>query len=218
MEIWYLGHSCFRLRTKNGVIITDPYDPQIGFKMPKVEAEIVTVSHSHFDHNRPDLVEGNSKVLKWPGEYEIKEIFITGLPSYHDKKQGQERGENVIFLFEAEKIKVCHLGDLGEKPATKVLEAIHSSDILFLPVGGNFTLSPQEAAALAKELEPKIIIPMHYQVPQLISDLKEKLASLSEFEKVWGQKIETLPKLNVTKDDLILNEGTRVVALEARNS
>ena len=69
MEIWYLGHSCFRLRTKNGVIITDPYDPQIGFKIPKVEAEVVTVSHSHFDHNRPDLVEGSPKVLKWPGEY-----------------------------------------------------------------------------------------------------------------------------------------------------
>lgn len=216
MEIWYLGHSCFRLRTKNGVIVTDPYDPKIGFKMPRVQAEIAAISHDHLDHNRADLVEGSPKVLRWPGEYEIKEIFITGFPSYHDKQQGQERGENVIFLFETEKIKICHLGDLGEKPAARILEAIHSSDILFLPVGGAFTLSPQEAAALAKELEPKIIIPMHYQIPELTGNLKENLAPLSEFEKAWGQKAEALPKLNISQDDLILSERIRVIALERR--
>ncbi|MBP8590848.1 MBL fold metallo-hydrolase [Candidatus Shapirobacteria bacterium] len=216
MEIWYLGHSCFRLRARNGVIVTDPHDPQIGFKMPRVSADIVTISHDHFDHNRSDLVEGSPKVLRWPGEYEIKEIFITGLPSYHDKQRGQERGENVIFLFETEKIKICHLGDLGEKPTARVLETIHSADILFLPVGGTFTLSPQEAASLAKELEPKIVIPMHYQVPELVGNLKEKLSPLSEFEKAWGQKLEILSKLNITPDDLLLSEGARVVALERR--
>src|SRR3972149_757998 len=109
MEITWLGHSCFRLRNKNTTIITDPFDNKIGIKLGKVSADIVTISHNHYDHSNVAAVSGTPKVIDGPGEYEIGGIFITGIQTWHDQENGAKRGKNTAYLFEMDDLVICHL-------------------------------------------------------------------------------------------------------------
>lgn len=212
MDITYLGHSSFRIKTKTAVVVTDPYDPRmVGLKYSGVEGDIVTVSHQHSDHNQTQLVSGAKKVVDGPGEYEIMGVSIMGYPSFHDAKEGVERGKNTIYIIEAEDLRVAHVGDLGHKLSDKLVEELGSIDILMLPVGGFYTIGPVDAAEVVKSVEPSIVIPMHYQVPGLIPENFEKLAPVDAFLKEVGLPSEILPKLSIKKEELA--EEQKVIQL-----
>src|SRR3990167_5628376 len=164
MDITYLGHASFRLKGKTAAVVVDPYDPSVGPKFPKVEADIVAVTHQHFDHNAVGNVSGEPFLVSGPGEYEVKGIEVVGVSSFHDNKKGEERGLNTIYNFKIDRINVCHLGDLGQTSLTDAqVEEIGNVDVLLLPVGGYFTIDASEANKIASQLEPLIIIPMHYK-------------------------------------------------------
>lgn len=199
MEITYLGHSSFKIKGKNATLVTDPYDPSIGLKFPKVEADIVSVSHSHYDHNAKSLVGGEPFVVEGPGEYEVKGVEIVGVASYHDEKEGSERGNNTIYNFKIDKINICHLGDLGQASLTdSQVEEIGNVDILMLPVGGFYTIDAQAASKITAQLEPKITIPMHFKDPE--SKINE-LEGVEKFLKEIGKDgLEPVSKFTISAD------------------
>ncbi len=210
MDISYLGHSSFKLKGKTASLVVDPYDSSVGPKFPKVEADIVAVTHEHFDHNAVSSVGGEPFVVSGPGEYEVKGIEIVAVKSFHDNKQGAERGLNTIYNFKIDKINICHLGDLGQSTLSEAqVEEIGNVDVLLLPVGGHFTIDAAEANKIASQLEPKIIIPMHFK------DTETKIEELAPVEKflkeIGKENLEPVNKLTVTPDKL--PEETQVVLM-----
>ncbi|MBI4138404.1 MAG: MBL fold metallo-hydrolase [Candidatus Wildermuthbacteria bacterium] len=205
MQILWKGQSCFYVtcapvKQDQARVLMDPFDESVGLKMSPVEADIVTVSHGHADHSNVKAAKGAPFVINTPGEYEVKGVFIQGIPSYHDDAKGKERGANTIFTVTVEGITLCHLGDLGQKElAADQLEKIGSVDILMIPVGGVYTITGEEAAKIIGQIEPKIVIPMHYALP----GLTPKLNSVDEFLRTMGKKgLEAQPKLVVKEKDI----------------
>jgi len=202
MYITWLGQSCFKLQDKNGpegvVLVTDPYDNSIGLKMPHFEADIVTVSHGHKDHNNTAAIRGQVHIIDQAGEYEIKGIFIEGVETFHDSKAGEERGKNLIFRINIDDITITHLGDLGHTLDAKQLEKLEGTDILLIPVGGIYTINAQKAVEVVSQIEPRLVIPMHYQLPGLIA----KLDPVEKFIKELGLKPTHEEKLKISKKDL----------------
>lgn len=187
MYLTWLGHACFKIQTKNNgeevVLVTDPFDPSIGLKLPRsLKADVVTISHQHTDHNYLAGVDGQPFVIQAPGEYETKKIFIYGAPSWHDKSQGKERGENVIYRIELEDLVVVHLGDIGHSLTNGQLEQLQNTDILLIPVGGTYTINYKEAAEIVNQIEPRLVVPMHYRIP----DLNLRLDGVEKFCKEMG--------------------------------
>lgn len=217
MNITWFGQSCFRLEEKiDGetiAAVTDPYGKEVGFKLPKQKAHIVTSSHDHFDHNNVEAVVGLEEdgpvVLDRPGEYEVKGVFVNGIGSYHDKKEGSERGKSIIFKFDFAGLTVLHLGDLGTTLSDVQLEKIEEVDILLVPVGGKYTIDAKEAAEVVRQIEPRIVIPMHYKIKGLTVDIE----NVEKFIKEMGNNAETLPKLKINKKDLP-QEDTKLIILE----
>jgi len=216
MQIIWKGQSCFQITSSEGKnnhvnIVIDPFDETIGLRLPKLEADIVLTTHDHGDHNNVKAVSGSPFLIEGPGEYEIKEVYIEGLSSFHDDSSGKEKGLNTIYTIEAEDIRICHLGDLGQKELTpEQLEKIGEIDILMIPVGGVYTIGVKEAVRIMSQIEPNIIIPMHYQIPKL----KLKLDGVDKFLKTMGIKsISPLPKLSIKKKD-ILSEEAKIVILQ----
>jgi L-ascorbate metabolism protein UlaG (beta-lactamase superfamily) len=214
MQIFWKGHSCFQILANvskgNQVkIVIDPFSEKIGLKLPKLEADVLLISHSHYDHNNKKGVLGNPFLIEGPGEYEVKGVYIEGIPSFHDQKEGEERGRNTIYTIEAEGIKICHLGDFGQKKLTdEQLERMGEIDVLMIPIGGVYTISAKEAIEILVQVEPKITIPMHYSLPKL----KIKLDGLEKFLKLLGiKKIEPMPKLSIKKRELSPEEAKIVV-------
>jgi len=209
MIIQWFGHSFFRLETKGKVIAIDPYSEEAtGLKPSRFKADILLITHQHEDHNNKSVIMGEPFVLEGPGELEMGGIFIDGLQSFHDKERGQSKGENTIFVIKSEEIVVCHLGDLGEPQLREEsLEKVGEADILLVPVGGNYTINYEEAISFINQIEPKIIIPMHYALPQL----KIKLDPLDKFVKAIGKKPETVDKLIIRKNTL--PEETKLIVL-----
>ncbi len=168
MKIRWLGHSCFLFESRNGTkIVTDPFDGSVGYKIPKIEADVVTVSHDHYDHNYVDGVQGDPNVIRNVGEYQQNGVSIKGISSFHDEAKGAKRGANVIFVYEIDGLKLCHVGDLGHLLSKAQIEEIGSVDVLLIPVGGTFTLDAEGAAAVVKQLSPRVIIPMHFKTPEV---------------------------------------------------
>ncbi len=218
MEIKYLGHSSFLIKTKTAKIVTDPYESNmVGLKFPKTEADVITVSHQHNDHNQVKNVLGlngaSPLVIDMPGEFEKMGVRIFGFQYYHDKAKGGERGENILYKFEAEGISVLHCGDLGIIPEESFLETIGEVDILMVPVGGFYTIDSEEAVQLVKKIEPSIIIPMHYNHPELNQKNFGQLASIGEFTKKFGiENLAPVPKLVYKKEEI--EQEMKVVVLE----
>lgn len=215
MKITWYGHACFKLTVKTGkgdriTIITDPFDKSIGLNPPRVGADIVLVSHDHYDHNNLKAIGGEPFVIEGPGEYDVKGVFIRGVYSFHDTSQGEERGINAIYVIEAEDMKICHLGDLGQKElSSNQLDKIGEVDILMIPVGGTYTINGSEAIQIINQIEPKIVIPMHYKIPKL----NLKLDSVDKFLEEIGVKEETMEELSIQKKDLP-EEGMKVVLMK----
>ena len=195
MEITYLGHSSFRIKGKSASLVTDPYDPNmVGLKFPKVEADIVTISHDHGDHNMESLVfppqDGKKKVISGPGEYEVKGVSINGFGSFHDDKKGELRGKNTIYVIYIDEFRLCHLGDLGEGISEETLSQMGDIDILFVPVGGVFTIGPEKAGEVVHSIEPKVIIPMHYQQVGINPQVFSELSTVDVFISKTGLRTE----------------------------
>ena len=201
MNIRYLGHSSFLLTSARGTrIVTDPYGG-IGYPFPVVSADIVTVSHSHFDHNHTSAVLAHPVVYDRPGRYELGGVQIEGFRRFHDDVQGKKRGENIIFRFLIDGLAVCHMGDIGELCSPEVIRGLAPVDVLLLPVGGNYTVDGQGAKAYVDALHPQIVIPMHFKTDRLNIDIGpvEGFTSLfpREAVKPMGASLD-LP----AKDDL----------------
>ena len=168
MKITWLGHSCFLLEDSKGrKLLTDPFDTTLGYEIYKGSPDIVTISHQHFDHNYTKELKGNYKVIDKIGMSTSHDIPIKGTHSYHDKDKGAKRGDNIIFTFKMDDYTLCHLGDLGHTLSNDDIAAIGSVDILFVPVGGNYTIDGKEASEVTKKINPKIVIPMHYKTSRL---------------------------------------------------
>jgi L-ascorbate metabolism protein UlaG (beta-lactamase superfamily) len=200
MVITWYGQSCFKIQSGETVLFTDPFCKEIGLTPPRGAANIVTISHQHKDHNNYDALTGEPLVIKGPGEYETKGIDIKGILSFHDNKEGKERGTNTIYVIDVEGIKICHLGDLGEEKLNDAqIEEINGVDILMIPVGGTFTINGEDAVEIINQIEPRIVIPMHYKIP----GLDVKLDGVDVFLKEMGiSKKETIDKLTLKKKDL----------------
>ena len=209
MEIVWLGHSCFRIRGKEATIVTDPFDRTLGYPVRKPTASIVTVSHHHPQHSFLEGVAGSPKVISRPGEYEIANVFINGIATFHDADRGEHRGKNTVYLVQIEEVSICHLGDLGHVPTAEQSEQMSDTDILMVPVGGGATISAATAVEIISLLQPKLVIPMHFKTEVVKMDLEP----LEHFLKEMGLKeVVSQPKLNVSKSSLPAD--TNVVVLD----
>ncbi|NMB92068.1 MAG: MBL fold metallo-hydrolase [Parcubacteria group bacterium] len=210
MIIQWLGHSYFKIETKGKIIALDPFsEKMLGIKPSRFKADILLITHEHEDHNNKSAILGEPFVLEGPGEIEKEEIIIDGLPSYHDNRSGHDRGFNTIYKIQSEDLTVCHLGDLGEKMLKEeTLEKLSDIDILLIPVGGIYTIDAEEAVGIINQIEPKIVIPMHYR----LNNIKLKLDPLDKFLKAFGKKAEKLDKLVIRKTQL--PQETKLIILK----
>jgi L-ascorbate metabolism protein UlaG (beta-lactamase superfamily) len=216
MEISFYGQSCFRIKTTKNAIVTDPYSPETGIKLPKLNADIVTVSHDHYDHNNISAVnaandQNRPYIITGPGEYEINNVFVYGYPTFHDQESGKERGKNTIYLIVIDDVRLLHLGDLGQVLSDELVSKIGTVDVLFIPVGGKYTIDGKEAVKVVGQIDPKIIIPMHYHLDRIKIDLEP----VSHFLENMG--IEKLqPQDNLVIQSSSLPEEREVVVLNVR--
>ncbi|HEX5397011.1 MAG TPA: MBL fold metallo-hydrolase [Candidatus Limnocylindria bacterium] len=208
MEIYWLGHGCFRLKGREATVLTDPAPPSTGYKIGKVAADVVTVSRDVPESNYREAVQGEPKFVTSPGEYEIAGVMLSGIAT---RKLSDERGRNVAYVIEIDDIRICHLGDIQQVPTGDEGEQLSSPDVLLLPVGGPPVLNAEKAAEIVSLLEPKIVIPMLYKTE----------ASAAQFEPVdrFLKEMGLEPKppesrLNVTKSTV--PSDTTVVLLNYR--
>ena len=213
MEITWLGHSCFRLRGREAAIVTDPCAKSTGYSVGRPAADIVTVSHDHPGHNNVAAVTGSPRVVQGPGEFEIAGVLIMGIRTYHDEEKGERLGKNTAYVLEMDDLRICHLGDLGHVPTPEQVEELSGIDILLAPVGGNNTIDAAAAVETVSLLEPKLVLPMHYQTPAA----KAQLDPLDRFLKEMSAPSaleERQPKLSITKSTL--PHETKVLVLDYR--
>lgn len=217
MIITYHGHSCFKVKGKDATVVMDPFHEYVGFDMPSLSADVVTLSHDHKDHNQASKVSGTARrknpfIIDTPGEYEVQDVSVFGVKSYHDANQGAERGQNIIFKIYLDELHVCHLGDLGHELDEKTIKEIGAVDILMCPVGGNFTIDPKTAIKVIQSLEPSLVIPMHYKTGSHDEKVFGELATAEEFLKEYGVETQPEEKLNIDRSKL--PEETEVVVLQ----
>lgn len=217
MVITYYGLSCFKIQSGDTVLAFDPFSKESGLTPPRFEAHAVLSSHNHENHNNVEALsskeeDGVFKIVG-PGEYEFRGITVRGIPSYHDSKNGKLKGSNTIYVVEWEGMRLVHMGDYGEKELrSEVQEALGTPDIMFVPVGGEEggTIDAEDAAKLLNQIEPRIIIPMHYKIP----GLKDKLDGVDAFMKEMGEKAEPEDKFTIKKKDLPSDEHSKIVILK----
>lgn len=207
-EFRWFGHNCFRIRAREATVLTDPVGRVTGYPLPKQTADVVTLSHDHPGHANLDAVKQPYALLQGPGEYEVHDVFVTGIRTYHDEAKGAERGYNTVYLIELENLVVCHLGDLGHPLTEEQAETMANVDVLLVPVGGGDVLDPAKAAEIVAQLEPKLVIPMQYATAQ--GD--KQLGGLEPFFKELGVEVPAgEEKLSLRQSDL--GETMRLVAL-----
>ncbi|MBN1375563.1 MAG: MBL fold metallo-hydrolase [Dehalococcoidia bacterium] len=209
MEITWFGHSCFRIKGKEAVILTDPCGPESGYSLSKVQADIVTVSHNDPGHAYLESLQEGYRAIKGPGEYEIRDTYITGISTYHDDTNGQKLGKNTIYIIEMEGVKFCHLGDLGHNLTPEFTGELGNINVLFIPIGGHSTIGATAAADLVRNLNPGFVLPMHYKT----GDEKADVDFPEKFLKEFGQKeLVAQPKLVVTRTNIPVS--TQIIMLD----
>lgn len=207
IDIWWYGQACFKIKGKNASLVFDPYDASFtGFSPLKLTADIVLVSHDHQDHNNVGAVAASEEgkevpfVITGPGEYETSGVNVVGITSFHDDKQGALRGKNTIYHVTCDEVTIVHLGDLGQKKLTQEqVEAILPCDVLLIPVGSVYTISGRDAPDIVAQVEPKIIIPMHYRLAGLKFDLEPVEPFLAAMGK---EKLASQAKLSISRERL----------------
>lgn len=192
MRIQWLGHSCFKLEESTGTtVVADPYDPKkVGIDLPKIKADVVTISHNHADHNYTDNIEDGYIKLNQAGLWEVNGVEIVSLQSYHDETDGDKRGENFIFKYRMDGVDLCHMGDIGE-PSNPILgESIGSVNVLMIPVGGTYTINAEQAKEYVDFLMPDVVIPMHFKTPSSEIDVDKVDDFLDLFEEEQLIKVD----------------------------
>ncbi len=209
MDITWYGHSCFRMKAKGVAVVTDPCGKDVGYPVPRLRADIVTISCDHPDYCNTGLVQGGAKVIRSPGEYEIKGTFVTGVRIAQAKTKGQQVSNNTAYLFDFDGLMVCHLGTLDHVPSEVQLQTLISVDVLLVPVGGVTTINANQAAEVIGLLEPRLVVPMHYRTKVT----RAKLEPVTQFLKEMGlpEPASARDILSVDKGDL--PEHTQVVLL-----
>ena len=208
MIIKWLGHASFLLESAGIKLLTDPFNAKIGYQPCKEKVDIVTVSHEHWDHNAVDTLSGNPRVIRATGLSTIDGINILGISSFHDKKQGRERGLNTIFKMSSENLDILHLGDLGHVLSDRQIVEIGNVDIILVPVGGRYTVDAEAACEIVEQLQPNIIIPMHFLTADV--SLKE-LAPVEAFTAKFPRVIKK-PFLEISKE--ALTSEARLIILD----
>ncbi len=212
MKIEYLGHSCFKLTESTGTsIVCDPYSDEIGYAMRKVSADAVTVSHGHYDHNAVQNVDGAPILIDGGQNNGLAGVEINSIKSFHDTLRGKKRGENTIFKFRMDGIDVCHLGDLGEKCSSDLIETLLPVDVLLIPVGGTYTIDAEMAKEYVDRIMPDIVIPMHYRT----RDCKLDIDRVEEFTGLFdGDSVEESEKCGIELSRKDLTGETRIIVLK----
>lgn len=212
MDVTWLGHGCVRLKGREASVLMDPCPKSTGYAIGKQQAGIVTISHDHPEHAYTDALATPARELRAPGEYEVGGVSVTGIRLYHDSQKGAERGRNTAFVVEIDDVRVCHLGDIGHAPNQEQAANLTDIDVLVIPVGGNSTIDAAAAAAIVSQLEPKLVVPVHYATDVSTATLDP----LEPFIKQMGAGAEPQPqpKLSVTRGSL--PESTQVVVLDYR--
>jgi L-ascorbate metabolism protein UlaG (beta-lactamase superfamily) len=197
MELIWLGHSCFRIRSREAAIVTDPCPKSTGYSVGRMTADIVTVSSDHPDHSNLAAITGSPLVIAGPGEYESAYVLITGVSTA--KGNGRETVKNTAYVIETEGLRVCHLGGLNHVPTSEQVEEMSGVDLLLIPVGGGGALSPAQALETISLLEPKLVIPMNYATPAA----KANLEPLDRFLREMGApSAEPQTRLSVNHSSL----------------
>lgn len=213
MKIKWFGHACFLISSDKEIkIVTDPFDGTVGYELPDTEANIVSTSHEHYDHNNSDIFKGTPVLVRGAGKVNINGIEVTGVETFHDQKGGKKRGLNTVFKFRVDGLNVCHLGDLGHVLTPEQVKELGDVDILLAPVGGIYTIDYVGALKVMDILKPAITIPMHYKTKDLkfeLDGVDKFLKTVGEYKKVDGSVLE-------------INEGTigdypKVVVLDYRD-
>lgn len=201
MEIRWLGHACFQIRSATGLtILTDPPDREVGYPRIETKADVVTVSHQHFDHNAVALVPGKPKVIEELGIHQVEGVTFKGVSTFHDTNNGRQRGKNTVFVFQVDGLNLCHLGDLGHVLDAAQVAEIGPVDILMVPVGGYYTIDAAAAKEVVDALQPRIVLPMHYKTP-VMPDANFPIAPVTEFTRYFDRVVEK-EVLEVDKDSL----------------
>lgn len=197
MKIKWLGHACFLITAQDGrTLLTDPFDETVGYPLPGVHANVVTCSHDHFDHHAIETLPLGYTVIDDAGVHHSNGFVVEGISSFHDDQQGSLRGRNIVYVFEVDKLKVAHMGDLGHQPTPAMIERLKGVDVMFMPVGGVFTLDGDQAAQAVNTLKPRVAIPMHYQTRHLNFRLTDEQPFLRHFEyrRLEGNELEVTPQ------------------------
>ncbi|MBD3368214.1 MAG: MBL fold metallo-hydrolase [Candidatus Eisenbacteria bacterium] len=215
MRITWLGHASFLIESKSGTrVITDPfeagsYDGAVGYEPISERADIVTVSHDHADHNAVDTVTGSPEIIRGTEPKTVQDVAIRGYSTYHDETRGQERGRNTVYVMEVDGLTVGHLGDLGHELSPEEASEIGNVDVLLAPIGGYYTIGPDEAKKAAEALGARVIIPMHYKTEALgfpIQPVDDFLKLMENVDRAGGRTVEL--------DTENLPEPPRVVVLD----
>ena len=215
MRIKWLGHASFLITSQSDQrIITDPYhtDSHLFYNPINESAEIVTMSHGHGDHNNVKIIKGSPKILAEAGTQKIKGIEIKATPVFHDGTRGSQRGNNLIFCFNVDGLNLCHLGDLGHRLSPHQISEIEPIDVLFIPVGGFFTVDAMEATEIAQSIKPKIIFPMHYKTPKT----DYPIAVVDEFLKD-KKDVRRLDISEIEINKISLPQRTEIIVLQSAN-
>ena len=210
MDVTWLGHGCFRLRGRSAAVVTDPYPPAIGLKLSRLDADLVTVSHEHENHNYTQVMR-DAYEIRGPGEYEVAGVSVIGVPTFHDAEKGAKHGRNTVYLIEIDDVRICHLGDLGHALEDAEAEAIASPDVLLIPVGGHTAINAAQAAEVVRQLEPRFVVPMHYAIP----GLKLELDTLDRFLKEMAVT-SSEPQVKLSVQASSGEYETKVVVLEPK--
>lgn len=214
MKIRYLGHSSFLLTESTGTaVVCDPYDDSVGYEMPRVKADAVTISHHHYDHDSLKKIQGQPVILDKETGYELPGVEINSVKSFHDECRGKKRGENIIFKFRMDGIDVCHLGDLGEACSSELIEMILPVHVLLIPVGGTYTIDAKQAKEYVDRIMPDVVIPMHYRAKGCKLDIDKVDEFLDEFDDENVIIAEEGKEIELYRDDLD-GEQTKIIVME----
>ena len=201
MLLTCLGHAKFLIELNSGLrIVTDPFDAACGYPLTETQADVVLVSHGHHDHSAVETISGNPRIIREAGTYTLESgVTVTAIPAFHDEVQGAKHGNTLLFLLEAEGLRIAHLGDLGHLLTAEQRKALAPVDVLMLPVGGFYTIDAATAQEVAESLRARVIVPMHYRTKW---NADWPIAPLEDFIRLYQNVPPAMPLLRVTAEDL----------------